>query len=257
MHPNRDRRQQWFILHELVARELKRRYARSYLGVLWSVLHPLFSMMILSFIFSSMFQRTIAHYPIYYLSGYLIWQTFATATTHALSALADNRALLLKAKLSPSLLAAARVVTAFVNLGYSLIAYVLMLLVFGIGLHVRMFAAFLLFALLFLFTLGISYLLACAYMFFGDIKHLYALFLTLWMYCSAIFYPASQLEGLIRIVVYGNPLFCFIDALRGIVLQGVLPSAGTFGVLTLWSVGALLVGRWVFQHSCGEIVSRL
>ena len=75
MHQNNDRRQQWFILQELVVRELKRRYARSYLGVLWSVLHPLLSMMILSFIFSSMFQRSIENYPIYYLSGYLIWQT--------------------------------------------------------------------------------------------------------------------------------------------------------------------------------------
>lgn len=257
MHQNNDRRQQWFILQELVVRELKRRYARSYLGVLWSVLHPLLSMMILSFIFSSMFQRSIENYPIYYLSGYLIWQTFSVATTHALSALADNRALLLKVRLSPSLLVTARVATAFVNLGYSLIAYVVMLAVFGVGVHVRMLTAFFLFALLFLFTLGISYLLSCVYVFFGDIKHLYAVFLTLWMYCSAIFYPASQLEGLIRTVVHINPLFCFIDALRGIVLSGQLPDAGAFGVLVLWSVGALIVGRWVFQRSHREIVSRL
>ena len=174
-------KQQWFILTQLTKRELKRRYARSYLGVLWSVLHPLLSMLLLSFLFSGMFRRSIENYPIYYLSGYLIWQTFATASTTALTALADNRALLLKAQLSLQLLILARVYTAFVNLAYSFGVYLFLLLVFGIPLHPRLLLALFLFALLFLFSLGISYLLAGAYVFFGDVKHLYSVLLTLWM----------------------------------------------------------------------------
>ncbi len=250
-------KQQWFILTQLTKRELKRRYARSYLGVLWSVLHPLLSMLLLSFLFSGMFRRSIENYPIYYLSGYLIWQTFATASTTALTALADNRALLLKAQLSLQLLILARVYTAFVNLAYSFGVYLFLLLVFGIPLHPRLLLALFLFALLFLFSLGISYLLAGAYVFFGDVKHLYSVLLTLWMYCSALFYPASQLEGFIAAVVAVNPLFCFIDALRTLVLQAQTPSLAAFALLIVYSVGAYGVGSRVFRSLQRAIAARL
>ena len=109
-------KQYLFIIRELTLRELRRKYARSALGILWSVLNPLLSMAVLSLIFSGMFRRAIAHYPIYYLCGYLIWQMFTGATTSAISVFADNRALFLKAQLPPELFLIARVMTAFVNL---------------------------------------------------------------------------------------------------------------------------------------------
>ena len=80
------------------ARELKRKYARSVLGVVWSVLNPLLSMAVLSLIFSQLFRRSIENYPIYYLTGYLLWQAFTATTNAAMTTLADNRALLLKVK---------------------------------------------------------------------------------------------------------------------------------------------------------------
>ena len=74
------KRQTIFILQELSARELKRKYSRSRLGILWSVLNPLLSMAVLSFIFSAMFRKSIENYPVYYLTGFLIWNFFTTAT---------------------------------------------------------------------------------------------------------------------------------------------------------------------------------
>lgn len=69
------------MIRQLTAREIKRRYARSYLGILWSVLNPLLSMVVLSLIFSQLFRRSIENYPVYYLSGYLLWQMFTGTTT--------------------------------------------------------------------------------------------------------------------------------------------------------------------------------
>ena len=73
-------KQHAFIVRELTMRELRRKYARSALGILWSVLNPLLSMAVLSLIFSGMFRRSIENYPIYYLCGYLICQMFTAAT---------------------------------------------------------------------------------------------------------------------------------------------------------------------------------
>ncbi|HBH93281.1 MAG TPA: ABC transporter permease, partial [Bacteroides sp.] len=58
-------KQYFFVLRQLVSRELKRKYARSYLGILWSVLNPMLSMAVLSMIFSTMFKKSIQNFPIY------------------------------------------------------------------------------------------------------------------------------------------------------------------------------------------------
>ena len=70
-----------YLLQNLIGRDFKLKYRRSVLGVLWSVLNPLLSMAVLSLIFSQLFRRSIENYPIYYLTGYLLWQAFTATTT--------------------------------------------------------------------------------------------------------------------------------------------------------------------------------
>ena len=226
MEKREKQQQYWFVIQQLTSRELKRKYARSVLGVLWSVLNPLLSMGVLSLIFSQMFRRAIENYPIYYLTGYLLWQAFTATTNSAMTTLADNRTLLLKVKFPMELFVLTRGCTALVNLGYSFVAYGVMLLVFRV--EVGWAALFLvpIVGCLFLFSLGISYALSAAYVFFGDVRHLYSVALTLWMYCSAIFYPADQLSGPIRQVVEFNPLYLYIRCLRGAVMEGLPPTWG-------------------------------
>ena len=132
MEKREKQQQYWFVIQQLTSRELKRKYARSVLGVLWSVLNPLLSMGVLSLIFSQMFRRTIENYPIYYLTCYLLWQAFTGTTNSAMTTLADNRTLLLKVKFPMELFVLTRGCTALVNLGYSFVAYGVMLLVFRV-----------------------------------------------------------------------------------------------------------------------------
>ena len=123
MERTKERKQYFFVVHELVSRELKRRYSRSRLGILWSVLNPLLSMAVLSMLFSTMFRRSIENYPVYYLTGSLLWTLFSTGTNGAMTALTDNKALLLQVRLPKTIFPLARVWGAFLNLLYSLAAY--------------------------------------------------------------------------------------------------------------------------------------
>ena len=222
MFDKENRKQYLFVIRELTSREIKRKYARSYLGILWSVLNPLLSMAVLSMIFTQIFSRSIENYPIYYLTGLILWQLFTGATNAAMTTLVDNKTMLIKVKLPMEIFVLARVYTAVVNLGYSLVAYVAMLIVFRVTPKWAMLYSPVIFILLIIFSLGLSYMLATAYVFFGDVKHLYSVILTLWLYCSALFYPVDQLTGLIKEVIVNNPIFCYIDALRGVVMYGAL-----------------------------------
>lgn len=98
--------------------------------MIWSVLNPLMTMAVMSMIFSTIFKRTIENYPIYYLTGTIFWQLFSGATNSAMTALVDNRTLLLKVKLPKQTFVLARIYTALTNFGYTCVAYVLMLVVF-------------------------------------------------------------------------------------------------------------------------------
>ena len=246
-----------FVIRQLTSREIKRKYARSYLGIVWSVLNPLLSMAVLSLIFSQLFRRSIENYPIYYLTGYILWQMFTGATTAAMTTLVDNKPLLLKVKFPMDLFVLTRVYTALINLGYSLAAYVVMLAVFRIAPKWTMLLSPVIILLLFLFSLGISYMLAAAYVFFGDVKHLYTVALTLWMYCSAIFYPVEQLQGFIRVVIQNNPLYVYIHCMRGAVMTGELPGGTEWLQMVLWGAGACLLGVMVFRKNRNSIMQRI
>ncbi len=246
-----------FVIRQLTSREIKRKYARSYLGIVWSVLNPLLSMAVLSLIFSQLFRRSIENYPIYYLTGYILWQMFTGATSAAMTTLVDNKPLLLKVKFPMDLFVLTRVYTALINLGYSLAAYVVMLAVFRIAPKWTMLLSPVIILLLFLFSLGISYMLAAAYVFFGDVKHLYTVALTLWMYCSAIFYPVEQLQGVIRVVIQNNPLYVYIHCMRGAVMTGELPGGTEWLQMVLWGAGACLLGVMVFRKNRNSIMQRI
>lgn len=251
------RKQYFFVIRELTSREIKRKYARSYLGIVWSVLNPLLSMAVMSMIFTQLFKRSIENFPIYYLCGSVIWQMFTGATNAAMTTLVDNKMLLIKVKLPMEIFVLARVYTALVNLGYSLVAFVVMLFVFGVKPNWTMLFFPVIVIFLLLFSLGISYILATAYVFFGDVKHLYSVLLTLWMYCSAIFYPVESLEGIIKWIIVNNPVFNYIDALRQIVLYGQIPGTGEIVRMTVWGIGMYLIGYSVFKKHKNEVMQKI
>lgn len=257
MDRKEQRKQYWFVIQELTSREIKRKYARSKLGIVWSVLNPLLTMAVLSLIFSKMFSRSIENYPIYYLCGYILWQLFTTATNTSITTLVDNKMMLIKVKFPMQIFVLARVYTAFVNFLYSMIAFGAMICVFRVipnwsWLFIPVIVLFLM-----LFALGISYILATAYVFFGDIKHLYGVLLTLWMYMSAIFYPVDQLGGFIEKIILCNPIFNYIDCMRSLVLQGTFPPAWEIVRIALWGSIMYLIGWLVFKKNKNRIMQKI
>ena len=246
-----------FVIRELTSREIKRKYARSSLGIIWSVLNPLLMMVVMSLIFSTMFKRSIENFPIYYLTGQTIWGLFSGATNSAMTALVDNKTLLIKAKLPKHTFILSRVYTALVNFGYTCIAYVLMLIIFRIPFTLTMllFPVGILFGLL--LSIGIGYLLATEYVFFADIKYLYGIFLTLLMYMSAIFYPVDSLPEMVQKVVNMNPVYLVILFTRECVMYGHVPETWVWIRLSVWSVASIIVGMIIFRTQENKIMQTI
>ena len=257
MDNKEQRKQYWFVIRELTSREIKRKYSRSKLGIIWSVLNPLLFMVVISLIFSKMFSRSIENFPIYYLCGYILWNFFTTATNSAMTSFVDNKNMLIKVKLPMEVFLLSRVYTAFVNFLYSLIAFVLMLIVFRITPHITLiFFPVIVFFEIF-FALGISYILSTAYVFFGDIKHLYSVILTLWMYMSALFYPVTSLPDMLQGVISYNPIFVYINALRNIVMYAQWPDGTEVIKMAGYAAAVYIIGFLIFRANKNRIMQKI
>lgn len=254
----RDRVKQYlFVIRELVTREIKRKYARSYLGIIWSVLNPLLTMAVMSMIFSTIFHRSIENFPVYYLTGSIYWALFTGSTNAALTAMVDNKSLLIKVKLPMLVFPLSRCCTALANFGYSLIAYVVILLAFRIKPNIYMPLFFVFSAGLFIFSVGIGYFLSVLYVLFGDIKHLYSVLLTIWMYLCAIFYPVSSTSPAIQEVIIRNPVYNYIACARQCIMEGVPPTAEQWARMFIWSVGAYIFGRLYFNKMKNRVLQKV
>lgn len=252
-----DRKQYFFVIQELTSREIKRKYARSYLGIIWSVLNPLLTMSVMSFVFSYMFKRSIENYPLYYLTGNIFWALFSGATNSAMTALVDNKTLLLKAKLPKQTFVLSRIYTSLTNFGYTCIAYVFMLIIFRVKPSWTMLLFPLDVALALIFGAGIGYILSILYVFFADIKYLYSVLLTMILYMSAIFYPVTSLPPVLQEAIGYNPIYLSIYIAREAVVYNRAPHYSAWIKLAMAATISFAAGLTVFKKKENDVMQRV
>ena len=213
------------LLIELVTKDVKLKYRRSFLGYLWSILNPLMIMLVMVIVFSSIFRFDIDHYPVYLIIGQTIYNYVNNATVHAIYSVTDNGALLKKVYVPKYIFPLSKVTSDLVDFLFSLGAMVLVMLITGTQFSVYLILLPYVAIQIYVFSLGMGMFLAQASVFFRDIRYIYNVFLTAWMYATPIFYPVTMLPDKIRwIVTHLNPLYYYIEQFRVIVLERTVPS---------------------------------
>lgn len=252
-----DKKQYFFVIRELTAREIKRKYARSFLGILWSVLNPLLYMAVMSLIFSTIFASDIDKFPTYFLTAYIFWVLFSGATETSMTTFVDNQNMFQKTKLPRQLFVLSRAYTALVNFGFSLIAFGAILLIYRVPITWISLIFFVDVIFAFMFSTGVSYILATIYVFNRDIKFLYKNFLVLYDHLIAMYYPIQMLKGGIYTIVEYNPLYIYIKIARECVLYNTVSEVKWFILMAIWGVGTLAVGTLAFKLNENEMLHKL
>ena len=234
------------LLKELVRRDVKTKYRRSVLGILWSVLNPLGMMIIMSIVFSHVFRANIENFPVYLMCGQLIFNFFNEASTIAMSAILGNAALIKKVYVPKYLFPVSKVCSCFVNLVTSFIALVIVIIATGTPLSWTVILVVLPVLYVFLFSLGMGLFLSALVVTFRDLQHLYGVLITAWLYLTPIFYPIDMLPNWVKHIVHMNPIANIIEMFRDVVMYGIVPS----GILQVKCLGAcaivMALGLWVF-----------
>ncbi len=238
-----------FLLQNLINRDIKVKYRRSTLGILWSVLNPLMMMLVMTLVFSYFFRFDIENYPVYILSGQLIFNYFTESTNMAMESVIGYAPLIKKVYVPKYIFPLEKSCFSFINMCFSLVALLVVMVFTGAPFHGTFILALYPMVTLFLFSLGCGLFLSSSAIFFRDIIHLWSVFTTALSYASAVFYPVSMLDGsLMGILIRFNPIFWYIDAFRQVVINGQMLTLPHIIVCAGCAVIALIIGRKVFKN---------
>ncbi len=238
-----------FLLQQLVSRDFKTKYKRSVLGVLWSFLNPLLTMIVQYIVFSTIFKSDIPNFAVYLLIGIVFFNFFSEATNMGLMSIVGNSSLITKVYIPKYIFPVSRVLSSAINLLLSVIPLFLVVLITG----VRITPAFLLlpFSLVctVIFCIGMSFILSASMVYFRDMQFLWGVINMLWMYATPIFYPESILPQNLMILFKMNPMYHFIRFSRAIILNGASPELKAYLLCLIAAFVPLLIGIAVFKKS--------
>ena len=233
------------LIAQLVRRDIVTRYKRSSLGIIWTMLNPLGTMIIMSIVFSRLFDLRGA-YPAFIITNLVAWNFFAQTTAATLSNMIWGSDLFQRIYLPRTSLVISTIGTGIINILFSLVP----LAVIYLFTKTPVSETFILLpiAILFLaaFALGFSLILSAIGVFFPDVSEMYPIVLTAWMYLTPIIYP----EEMIADVVNGwllrlNPLYHLIKFFRLVTFDGLYPTTQEFITALVLSFGVLIIG-WIF-----------
>lgn len=213
-----------FLLKQLIGRDFAVKYRRSYLGIMWVILNPLLTMIVLSAVFSFIFRFNIEKFPVYLILGQIVFNFFSEATQISVTTITGAGQMIKKIYVPKYIFPLSKTMFSFLNFCLSFIPVFIVLIYYRIPITINIVYLPVLLASYFCFTLGISLILATLQVFMRDIQYLYGIVLTLLGYLTPIFYPVTSLSPLFQKIMLLNPLFHYMNVLRTILLYGNTPT---------------------------------
>ena len=234
------------LIHELVIRDLKFKYRRSFLGYLWSLLNPLLMMAVMSVVFSHLFRAKVDNYPLYLISGQTLFSFFTESTNRAMYSILENAQLIKKIYIPKFIFPVSRVASCFVTMSFSLIAILIVMLVTRAHFYWTILLVPIPITFLFLFCCGMGMMLSALSVYFRDITHLWGVVTLAWMYATPIFYTIDSMPAGIRILMKLNPMHHYLNTFRNLVVFGSIPGLNAWISCIASGLVAFALGLFIF-----------
>lgn len=243
-----------FLMKQLISRDFVTKYKKSVLGVLWSFLNPLLTMLVQYAVFSNLFRFKIENYSVYLLTGIVLYNGFTEATTNGLYSIVGNAPLITKVYVPKYIYPIAKVLSSTINLVLSLIPLLLVTLATGVKLRASILLLPYGIMCQVIFAIGVSMLLSSLMVFFRDVQFLWGVFTMLWMYLTPIIYSVDILPGILQRFMKFNPLFYYVDFARTIIINGVSPEPISYVLCAFWALLMFGFGALVFKKTQDKFI---
>lgn len=238
-----------YLLYQLVKKDIKLKYRSSYLGVFWTLLEPLLTMMVLTLVFSTMYGGSSRDFPVYILTGRLIYSFFSNSTKAALRSVRVNAGMIKKVYVPKYMYPCASIISGYVMFLISLIVLAVVAVARGVYPTVYLLQAVFPLVIILIMSIGAGLLLATLAVFFRDLEYLWGVALMLLMYACAIFYRVESVANEANRWIFDyNPLYAVIENFRHAVFGQAMNMTSLVYSL-VFSVVLFFVGLFVFYKN--------
>jgi lipopolysaccharide transport system permease protein len=241
----------------MVGRDLKLRYRRSILGLLWTLLNPLAQLLVLDMVFRVVLPLDIPNFALFLFTGLLAWNWFQASLFTGTGSIVDSRELIRRPGFPVAILPVVTVISNFVH--FLLALPILFLFMFSAGIHIS--SAFLIlpvvFTVQFLLCLSLIYLFASVQVTFRDTQYLLGILLFLGFYLSPVFYDSSIIPPEGQFFYHLNPMVTIIESYRSVFIHAEFPEFLPLIQVGLISVTLLYLTYQVFRNTSYRFAEEL
>ena len=213
-----------FLFEELVKRDFKKKYKRTNLGMLWSVLSPLMHLLVMATVFTQFFGRDTPHYVIYVFCGNVVFSFYTEATKGGMASIMGNAGIFTKVNVPKYLFLFSQNVSSLINFGLTLLVFFGFVAFDGIPFTWKFLCLIFPTVCLIIFNLGLGLILSALFVFFRDMQYLWGIMTQLLMWLSAIFYTIDSYSYTAQCLFLLNPIYLYIRYFRKIVLDSTIPT---------------------------------
>lgn len=238
-----------FLFEELVKRDYKKKYKRTILGMAWSILSPLLTLLIMRVVFTRFFGQGMMHYTTYLFCGNLVFSFFTESTSQGMTSLVGNAGIFTKVNVPKYLFLFSKNVQTLINFGLTLMVFVLFCVLDDITFSWRWILLLYPIMLLVLFNIGVGLILSALFVFFRDIQYLWGVFTQLLMYMSAIFYTIDSYSYPVQCAFLLNPVYLFIRYFRKITIDATVPTIWFHLLMLADTLIVLGIGCYVYKKN--------
>lgn len=246
-----------FLLEEIVKKNFSSKYKDSILGILWTVLQPLLMMILFTIVFSTLFNRNIEFFEIYFLCGWCFYIFFSSAISLSMNSLKANKNILQRTPAPKHIFILGSVISELLNL--LIMIFLLLVVMFIMGVPFQ--GQIMIFSIipvisLFIMIVGLGLMLSVVCVYYSDILHLWSVLSMMFMYASATFYPMDIVPEPFHKYLILNPLYWVIDQFRCLIYQGVIPQTTYIINSLLLSSIILVIGIIIFKKYENKVTMR-
>ncbi|MFI3326285.1 MAG: ABC transporter permease [Clostridia bacterium] len=243
-----------FLLKELVVKGIKLKYRRSYLGILWSLLEPLLTMVVLTLVFQNLLGRSDPFFSIYILTGRLAYSYFSTASKMSMTSIRNNAGMIKKVYVPKYLYPLSSCIHTFIIFIISLIDLFLVMIIQSMPITPYILLSFVPITLLFFFALGTGLIISTIAVFLRDWEYIWDVCLMLIMYTCAIFYKVDDFIGTPTYWIFKlNPLYNIIESFRNCI-YGEPMSINALLYSAVFSLVVLIIGSILFAKKQDKFI---
>lgn len=243
-----------FLLEELVKRDFKHKYRGSVLGVGWSLLSPLLTLLVMKVVFTQFFGRAAPHYTTYLFAGILVFGFFSESSKGGMTALVGNAGIFTKVNVPKYVFLLSKNAQTLLNFALTLVVFFIFCILDGISFTWHFLLLVYPIVTLALFNIGLGLILSALYVFFRDMQYLWSVMTRLIMYGSAIFYMTDHFSPRMQLVFRCNPVYDHIAFIRKIVLSNATPELWEFALLAGFAALALFIGGLLYKRHNTEFL---